>query len=272
MKKATVTLFILAAVCMVLLSAPSRGLAQYLGESTWTSSVTYNKHGTASGSFSMTGAITRMGGTYYTMQGYTILPNDGPLILAGGGVLIGETLYLNLTVAQQHTDNSWRDTGVLHLQLNKTTLNGTFYDVGHDFDTDSIGPSPVFDSRFETGTVTLTGPPISLEPGPAAFYADFGSLGLKKYDGAWTTVTPNNPEQMLLVGTTLYVDFGASGLFKREKGVLSRIHKSNADGMWAYGNKLVVYFPSLGLYEYNGNTWKFLKPQAPEDIVAMDLD
>jgi hypothetical protein len=272
MKKTTVTFVVMVAVGMMLLGAPSQGAAQYLGESTWTFSITQNSNGAVSASASMTGAISRTGGTYYTMQGYISLPDDGPFIMAGGGVLIGETLYLNLTVAQHHTDNSWRDTGVLHAQLNKTTLSGTFYEVGRDFQTSSIGPSPVFGNRFEAGTLTLTGTPISLEPGPDELYADFGSLGLKKYDGAWTAVTSNNPEQMLLVGKTLYVDLGESGLFKRENGVLSRIRKSNADGMWSYGNKLVVYFPSIGLYEYNGSTWKFLKAQAPEDIIAVDLE
>ena len=162
MKKETVALVIISVVWLLLLGAPSRAAAQYLGQSTWNISVTQRESGAVSESISMTGAITRTGGTYYTMQGHVSLPDDGPFILAGGGVLIGETLYLSLATAQHHTENSWRDTGVMHVQLNKTTLNGTFYEVGHDFQTSSIGPSPVFDRRFTAGTVTLTGIPIVL--------------------------------------------------------------------------------------------------------------
>ena len=110
----------------------------------------------------MTGAITRMGGDYYAMQGYVNATGDGPVIFSGGGVLIGETLYLTLAATQQHTSNDWLDTDVIHVQLNRTTLNGTFYGVGHDFKTSSAGPSPFFDSRFTEGTFTLSGPAILL--------------------------------------------------------------------------------------------------------------
>jgi hypothetical protein len=163
MKRGTVALVIMAAVWLVLLGAPSRAAAQYLGQSTWTISIKQDEKGPVSDkSFTMTGAITRLGGTYYTMQGYVTLPDDGPFILAGGGVLIGEWFYLNLATAQRHTDSPWRDTGVLHARVNKTTLSGTFYEVGHDFKDDSSGPSPVFDSRFTAGDITLAGPPIPL--------------------------------------------------------------------------------------------------------------
>jgi len=162
MKKGTVALVISSAVWLVLLVAPSWAAPQYLGQSTWTISLTQNEDGPASGSATVTAAITRMGGTYYTMQGCIILPDDGPVILAGGGVLIGETLYLNLIATQSHTGSTWRDTGVWQVQLNKTTINGTFYEVGHDFLTSSSGPSRNFGNHFNMGTITLTGTPIVL--------------------------------------------------------------------------------------------------------------
>jgi hypothetical protein len=163
MKRGTVVLVIMAAVWLLLLGAPGQAAAQFLGQSTWTVSIAQDEKGPVSNkSFTMTGAVTRLGGTYYAMQGYVILPDDGPFMLAGGGVLIGEALFLTLTTSQLHTDSPWRDTGVMQVQLNKTTLSGTFYEVGHDFRADSSGPSPVFDSRFTAGTVTLAGPPIPL--------------------------------------------------------------------------------------------------------------
>jgi len=166
MKKGTVALVIMGTVCLLLLGAPSPGVAQYLGETTWTVSITQDEYGPKSNTSIMTGAITRAGGAYYTMQGYANPPGDAPFILAGGGVLIGQTLYLTLTASQLHTNSpdNWRDTSVVQFQLDKTTLNGTLYEVGHDFKLSSAGPSPIFGSQFAAGTVTRTGPAINLTP------------------------------------------------------------------------------------------------------------
>lgn len=164
MKKGMFALLVMTALWLVPLAAPCWSGPQYLGQSTWTISITLRENGTVepAESASMTGAITRMGGTYYSFQGYVILPDDGPFILAGGGVLIGDIIYLNLTGTQKHTDNNWRDTEVLHAQLDKTTLNGTFYSLGHDFDESTAGIAKDFDSRFQAGTLTRTGSPIVL--------------------------------------------------------------------------------------------------------------
>jgi hypothetical protein len=167
LKKVTVALVVMASVCLLILGVPGQGAAQqYLGETTWTVSITQNKHGTVSPpeTFTFTGAVTRMGGTYYTVQGYATVPSDNPDIVSGGGVLIGNTVYLTLTHSLLHTDTN-RDSAVLHLELDKATLNGTVYDVGHDFDTATEGPSPVFSDHFSAGTLTRTGPFINLTPG-----------------------------------------------------------------------------------------------------------
>jgi hypothetical protein len=103
-------------------------------------------------------AVTQMGGNYVTVQGYLELPDDGPVILSGGGALISDTVYLTVTATQKHTDKN-RDTEVMNIQLNKTTLNGTFYSVGSDFDVSTAGASPKFDTRFTSGTLTLSGSP-----------------------------------------------------------------------------------------------------------------
>ena len=173
-KKAAVCVF-LVSLGLSILGAPAVVAAQYLGETIWTVSLTQDEYGPKSQTHTMTGAITRAGGAYYTMQGYTIVPGDEPLILSGGGVLIGETLYLNLTSSLLHTDSpeDWRDSGVVQIQINKTTLNGTFYAVYHNFKLSSTGPSPIFGSGFAAGTVTRTGPAINLTPG-----ASMGSTSL----------------------------------------------------------------------------------------------
>jgi hypothetical protein len=162
MKKVTYALIVTAALWLVLFVSPCWGTPQYLGQSTWTITCTLDDEGEEGGSFTMTGAITRMGGTYYSFQGYVIQQDDDPFIMVGGGVLVGNILYLNMTGTIKHTGSDWRDTEVLQVQLDKTTLNGTFYSVSRDFDVSSAGPSPDFDSRFQSGTFTRTGAPIVL--------------------------------------------------------------------------------------------------------------
>jgi hypothetical protein len=169
--RVTVALVVIASACLLILGAPGLGAAQqYLGQTTWTVTKTQDKHGPVNPpqNFTFTGSITRMGGAYYTMQGYVNVPADGPFIAAGGGVLLGNLLYLTLSTSQRHVGTD-RDSRVLHLELNKTTLNGTYYEEGRDFDTATAGPSPVFSDHFSAGTVTRTGPAINLTPGaPAA--------------------------------------------------------------------------------------------------------
>lgn len=166
MKKKAVFCVFLVSWGLLILGTPAAVVAQYLGETIWTVSLTQDEYGPKSQTHTMTGAITRAGGAYYTMQGYAIVPGDDPFILSGGGVLIGETLYLNLTATQFHTDSpdNWRDSAVVQFQINKTTLNGTFYEVSHDFMLSSTGPSPIFGNKFAAGTVTRTGPSINLNP------------------------------------------------------------------------------------------------------------
>ena len=48
---------------------------------------------------------------------------------------MGTTLIFTLSESQEHTSETWRDTGVMHLTINTSTQNGTLYDIGHDFDT-----------------------------------------------------------------------------------------------------------------------------------------
>lgn len=161
MKKASIFVCTMV-LLLVFLCVPGWGAPRYLGESTWTITITMDEDGQVSGSNTGTVkmAITQMGGSYYTVQGYLEMPDDGPFILSGGGVLIGDTFYFTVTGSQKHTDSDWRDTDIMQIQMNKDTLNGTFYSVGHDFDESSAGASPDFDTRFTSGTLTLAGSPI----------------------------------------------------------------------------------------------------------------
>jgi len=63
--------------------------------------------------------------------------------------------------------------------------------------------------------------------------ADFGPFGLYHYDnGTWAFLTGSNSEDMVAVGTDLYVDFGASGLYKYD-GMWTFLTGANAEDMVA---------------------------------------
>jgi hypothetical protein len=131
----------------------------YLGKTTWTATITDdNKPEKIGFSFTVTGGISKVGDEFYLFQGYVTAGTDGPFVMSGSGFMMGTTLVFTLSESQQHTSITWRDSGVMHVSIDKTTLNGTFYDIGHDFD-----PSTrEFDQRYTAGDLALSGPPIPL--------------------------------------------------------------------------------------------------------------
>ena len=89
-------------------------------------------------------------------------------------------------------------------------------------------------------------------------YVDFGATGLYKYDGsAWSRINVGNAiTSMVASGSTLYVDFGATGLYKYNGSAWSRINVGNAiTSMESSGSILYVDFGATGLYKYNGSAW-----------------
>ena len=163
MKKKAVVFVFLVSFGLLNLGAPSVVPAQYLGETTWTVTLTQDKHGpiTPPVSVTMRGCINRVGGPYYTVQTYVDPAPDGNPIGSGGGILVGNLLYLTLNHSQKHLGSD-RETGVTHVELDKATLSGTFYQVARTFDTATTGNSPVFIDYFWAGTITRTGPVINL--------------------------------------------------------------------------------------------------------------
>lgn len=128
----------------------------YLGKTTWTFTITDStKQSDIGMSATVTGGISKVGDEFYLFQGYIILPDDGPVVMSGSGFLMGNTLEFTLCISQYHTSNTWRDTSTGHLSLDKTSLNGTFYDIGYDFKTDPTDRK--FDGRYSVGTLTRTG-------------------------------------------------------------------------------------------------------------------
>ena len=155
--------FVLAlALLLVLGLSISNALAAnnvtYLGKSTWTAKILDDTDiSQLNVEFTVTGGISKVGDEFYLFQGYVTTGMSGPFIMTGSGVLIGETLYFTLVESQQHAGDD-RDGGVMHVEINKTTQNGTFYDIGHDFNI----TSRAFSERYTSGTLTRTGSAIPL--------------------------------------------------------------------------------------------------------------
>ena len=174
MKKKAVVCVFLVSWGLLILGAPAGVAAQYLGETTWTITVTHDEHGPLDTPWvgTMKGCITRQGGAYYTVQTFVDPSPDGNPIGSGGGILVGDVLYLTLAHAQKHLSTD-RETGVTQTELDKATLNGTYYQIVRSFDTATAGETPIFRDHFWSGTLTRTGPSINLTPG-----ASVGSTSL----------------------------------------------------------------------------------------------
>ncbi|MCX5888523.1 MAG: hypothetical protein NTY36_03625 [Deltaproteobacteria bacterium] len=133
----------------------------YLGKTTWTAAITDDTDPTAMGNaFTVTGGISKVGDEFYLFQGYVIPEGDGPFVLSGSGFMNGNTLVFTLSSSQDHTNKTHRDSGVMHVSIDKTTLNGTFYDISTIFDKDAR----TFGQHYTAGTLTLKGQPIPLAP------------------------------------------------------------------------------------------------------------
>ena len=124
------------------------------GNVCWTVQKTQDENGGTSKTFQMKLHLVRSAdGKQITATGAVNVPNDNALFLTGTGSMVGTKIYMNLTETHFHKD-TWRDTGILQAQMNATTLNGTFFEVGHDFNTDPANRQ--FDQRFSAGKITKT--------------------------------------------------------------------------------------------------------------------
>jgi hypothetical protein len=136
-------------------SGVQAGSVNYLGKTTWTFSITDSTNSSDIGNTgSITGGISRVGDEFYLFQGDLI--NNPYIILSGSGAMIGNNLMLTLSTSQWQP--SHRDTGVMHIIIDKSTLNGTFFHIANEFDMNSR----ILSRSFLAGTLTRSGSIIPL--------------------------------------------------------------------------------------------------------------
>ncbi len=93
--------------------------------------------------------------------------------------------------------------------------------------------------------------------------------GLYLYNGtSWSKLTEWNPEDMLVRGSSLVVDFGEKGLYQYDGYSLTGLTGWSPSAMVTWGNNLAADFDSIGLYKYDGASWIGLAGWNPEDMVA----
>ncbi|MEW6658595.1 MAG: hypothetical protein AB1424_08025 [Thermodesulfobacteriota bacterium] len=168
-KKISVLTFAVLFILGLSIASPlDATLVNYLGKTTWLATITDHTTPSMIGqTFTITGGVSKVGDEFYLFQGYVTFAADDPIVLSGSGFQTGNTLIFTMCMSQNHTTGStqqyWRDGGVVRASMDKTSQDGTFYDIGHDFNTSTR----TFRERFTAATLTRTGSPIPLGAGLA---------------------------------------------------------------------------------------------------------
>lgn len=78
-------------------------------------------------------------------------------------------------------------------------------------------------------------------------------------------------EDLLGIAESLYADYGVLGLY-RYNGGWTQVSGADADRFASYGEKLVVNFLGFGLYEYGESNWTPLAGNdGVSDMAGVDL-
>lgn len=147
----------MVSVILVLALLISAGISSveasdYLGELCWSFHKTEDENGPTDETFLARLGVNYTGGSNYILQGIVDIPDDNPFIFNGTAVIIGNEIFTNLNGSQEHSTNPYRDTGILQMRLDATTLSGTFWQNRLDFNISTRK----FDNCYGAGTVTLT--------------------------------------------------------------------------------------------------------------------
>jgi hypothetical protein len=82
------------------------------------------------------------------------VPNDNPFFSSGTCIISSSIIYINFTGIQLHKVN-WVDTSILQMKLDRVSLNGTFSEISHDYNSSTHS----FSEGHASGTVTKIGCP-----------------------------------------------------------------------------------------------------------------
>lgn len=143
--------FLVMATAIIFLYMPKAVAGDYLGEGCWSLHLTEDATGPADETFLMRVGVTHMGDSYFTVQGTVDIPDDNPVIMNGSAVIVGSVVFFTINLSQDHSPDSWRDTGSGQFRLDLSTLNGTFWVNNFDFNI----TSREFDQGYAAGTASF---------------------------------------------------------------------------------------------------------------------
>jgi hypothetical protein len=124
----------------------------YWGEYCWSFLQTEDELGPyVVGPFIMRMGVTYMGGAYFTLQGLIDEAPD-PAIIGGSATIVGNKVFMTLNDTQDDSTTQWRHSGILQVQLDISTLNGTWWRNYTSFSTDTLDVV----IEYTAGTVTFT--------------------------------------------------------------------------------------------------------------------
>ncbi|MBF0396876.1 MAG: carboxypeptidase regulatory-like domain-containing protein [Desulfobacterales bacterium] len=113
-----------------------------------------------------------------------------------------------------------------------------------------------------------TGNPSKLVSYSEKLVGKFGDY-LYEYDGiTWTKIATTLSEDMIGLGSNLFVDFGTQGVYRLNSGKWTRIATNNPTELKSYGSKLVGKFSGY-LYEFDGSTWTKIATTPSEDMIGI---
>ena len=123
----------------------------FLGEFCWN----FQPSGTPF-SFPMKLGITQNSPTHYSAQGVITVPGENPMILSGGLVINGNNVLMNLTTTHDHhPQEGWRDSGIMQINLDLSSLSGSGWQIRTDYNTSTSE----FDQAYRGSTLTFTSCP-----------------------------------------------------------------------------------------------------------------
>jgi hypothetical protein len=139
-------LAVMAVMIIGLLAAPLQA-SQYLGEVTWT----------YAGDLTVKAGISKVGGSYYEVQGEAVTPN-GTIIFSGGGAVVNGTLMLSAasTMVETNSGGTYHNATTLQISVNPSTYDGSMWMV-----TTWYNPvyTPQFGQSYDTGSLIKTSGP-----------------------------------------------------------------------------------------------------------------
>jgi hypothetical protein len=130
----------------------------------------------------------------------------------------------------------------------------------------------IYNSDRATWTQVSSVNPENMIYSGSTLYGDFGASGIWMWDGsAWTQITSSNPENMVASDSVLYGDFGASGIWMWDGSAWTQITSSNPEGMAASGTVLYGDFGASGIWMWSGGAetaWTQITTSNPEGMMA----